>query len=85
VTNAGQFVGLARFESEAAARHNSNRPEQDRWWAQTAKLFDGEVSFSDSINGTTMLTGQHQRDDDAVESPGRERDQRGAARGIRVS
>jgi hypothetical protein len=48
VTDAGQFVGLARFESEAAAQRNSNRPEQDRWWAETAKLFDGEVSFSDS-------------------------------------
>src|ERR1700722_4666047 len=57
VTAAGQFVGLARFESEAAARRNSNRPEQDRWWAQTARLFDGEVSFSDSDDIVADLHG----------------------------
>jgi hypothetical protein len=43
----GRFVALARFESEAAARRNSDRPEQDQWWAETAKLFTGEVTFHD--------------------------------------
>jgi len=28
VTDDGQFVGIARFESEDAARRNSDRPEQ---------------------------------------------------------
>jgi hypothetical protein len=48
VTDDGTFVALARFESEDAARRNSNRPEQDRWWAQTSELFTGEVTFLDS-------------------------------------
>ena len=29
VTEDGRFIELARFESEDAARRNSNRPEQD--------------------------------------------------------
>ena len=48
VTEDGRFVAAARFESEAAARRNSDRPEQDRWWSETSRLFDGEPSFSDS-------------------------------------
>ena len=47
VTDDGTFIALARFESEDAARRNSERPEQDRWWAETAKLFTGEVTFHD--------------------------------------
>jgi hypothetical protein len=47
VTDDGKFVGLARFESEDAARRNSERPEQDQWWRETAKLFTGEVTFHD--------------------------------------
>lgn len=49
VTDDGRFIALARFESEDAARRNSDRPEQDRWWSETAPLFTGEVEFSDSI------------------------------------
>ena len=41
VTEDGRFIALARFASEQAARANSDRPEQDRWWAETAKLFAG--------------------------------------------
>jgi hypothetical protein len=48
VTEDGRFVAAARFESEAAARRNSDRPEQDRWWSETSRLFDGEPSFHDS-------------------------------------
>jgi hypothetical protein len=48
VTEDGRFIALARFESEAAARRNSDRPEQDRWWAETSRLFDGEATFTDS-------------------------------------
>ena len=42
VTEDGRFVALARFESEEAARRNSDRPEQGQWWAETAKLFTGD-------------------------------------------
>ncbi|MFW5899005.1 MAG: hypothetical protein ACOCUN_00905, partial [Jiangellaceae bacterium] len=31
VTSDGRFVALVRFESEEAARRNSDRPEQGRW------------------------------------------------------
>lgn len=48
VTGDGRFITLARFESEEAARRNSNRPEQGQWWAETSKLFTGEITFLDS-------------------------------------
>jgi hypothetical protein len=48
VTEDGRFVAAARFESESAARRNSDRPEQDRWWSETSRLFDGAPSFQDS-------------------------------------
>jgi hypothetical protein len=48
VTADGRFVALARFESEEAARRNSDRPEQGEWWAATAACLDGEAEFHDS-------------------------------------
>lgn len=45
VTEDGKFVAVARFDSEEAARRNSDRPEQDQWWTQTAKLFTDEPTF----------------------------------------
>lgn len=48
VTEDGTFIAVARFESEDAARRNSDRREQDQWWAGTAKLFTGEPTFRDS-------------------------------------
>jgi len=56
VTEDGRFIALARFESEEAARRNSDRPEQDQWWAETSKLF-GEVTFKDSSDVTVDVTG----------------------------
>ena len=57
VTDDGRFVALARFESEEAARRNSDRPEQGQWWAETAKLFTGEPVFRDSSDVTADVTG----------------------------
>jgi hypothetical protein len=57
VTGDGRFVALARFESEQAARRNSDRPEQGQWWAETAKLFTGEVTFRDSNDVTVDMHG----------------------------
>ena len=48
VTEDGKAVLLARFESEEAARQNSDRPEQGAWWAETAKVFTSEPEFHDS-------------------------------------
>ena len=50
VTDDGDFVALARFESEEAARRNSDRPEQTAWWEETAKLFEGELTFLESTD-----------------------------------
>jgi hypothetical protein len=57
VTDDGRFIALARFESEQAARRNSDRPEQDRWWADTARLFEGEVTFRDSSDVMVDVVG----------------------------
>jgi hypothetical protein len=47
VTADGTGIALARFQSADAARRNSGRPEQGHWWAETASLFDGDVTFQD--------------------------------------
>lgn len=47
VTDDGTLVATARFTSEETARRNSDRPEQGEWWAETSKLFDGDVTFHD--------------------------------------
>lgn len=57
VTEDGRFVALARFESEDAARRNSDRPEQGQWWMEISKLFTGEVTFRDSSDVTADVNG----------------------------
>jgi hypothetical protein len=57
VTEDGRFIGLARFESEEAARRNSDRPEQDQWWRETSRLFTGDATFRDSSDVTLDLHG----------------------------
>jgi hypothetical protein len=47
VTADGTGIAVARFDSADAARRNSERPEQGQWWAQTATVFDGDVTFHD--------------------------------------
>ena len=51
----GKAFMAARFESEEAARANSDRPEQGEWWAETEKLFDGPVTFVDSSDIDVMM------------------------------
>ncbi len=50
VTDDGNLVALARFESEEAAQQNSDRPEQSAWWEQTATLFTDEPTFHNSTS-----------------------------------
>jgi hypothetical protein len=57
VTDDGRAIALVRFESADAARRNSERPEQDRWWAETSRLYDGEVTFKDSSDVTVDTVG----------------------------
>ncbi len=57
VTDDGEFIAVIRFESEDAARRNSDRPEQGEWWAETEKLFEGEATFHDATDVQTWLAG----------------------------
>ena len=57
VTEDGTFLATARFESEDAARANSERPEQDRWWSETSQLFSDEPTFRDSSEVDVDLQG----------------------------
>ena len=48
VTDDNELFVLVRFESEEAARANSDKREQGQWWAEMEKLFDGGATFQDS-------------------------------------
>lgn len=50
VTDDGQLVALVRFESEAQAQKNSDRPEQSAWWEGMAALFTDEPVFHNSTS-----------------------------------
>jgi hypothetical protein len=49
-TDDGQSVAVVRFESEEAARANSDRPEQGAWFEEMAGLYDGEPTFHNSTS-----------------------------------
>lgn len=53
----GTFIALARFESQDAARRNSDRPEQGAWWAETERCFDGPVTFLNCPEVTQWMGG----------------------------
>ncbi len=53
VTADGKLILLARFESEEAARRNSQRPEQGAWWAETEKALE-DPEFRDSVDVVVM-------------------------------
>jgi hypothetical protein len=57
VTDDGTMVVLARFESEEAARQNSDRPEQSAWWEATAPLFTEPPVFHDSTSVEVDMAG----------------------------
>jgi len=61
VTDDGRVVVVARFESAEAADRNGQRPEQTRWWEETQRTFDGDVSFADSEDVTVDLVGDPDR------------------------
>ena len=52
VTEDGEFVSFVRFESEEAARRNSDRPEQTEWWNEFSQNLEGEPTFIDSTDVT---------------------------------
>lgn len=53
----GRSINIARFESAAAARANSERPEQGEWWSEMEACYEGEVSFVESEHVETFLGG----------------------------
>lgn len=53
----GRAIAMVRFESEEAARANSERAEQGAWWNEMAKAFDGEPTFHDCRDVDTLLGG----------------------------
>jgi hypothetical protein len=57
VTDDGHGIAFARFESAAAAKANSERPEQGAWWTETAKCYSGDVTFTESEDVETFLAG----------------------------
>lgn len=57
VTEDGKGIAFARFESAAAAKANSDRPEQGAWWSETAKYYSGDVTFTDSEDTEMFLGG----------------------------
>ena len=61
VTADGRAIAVVRFESEEAARRNSERPEQDRWWRETEKLYDGGATFRESSDVVVDLQGDPDR------------------------
>ena len=57
IADDGVFIVLARFEDEASARANSDRPEQQAWWEDTAHFIEGTPSFRESTDVTTLFEG----------------------------
>lgn len=57
VTDDGTLIAVARFDNAENARRNSERPEQGQWWAETQRLFDGEVTFDDSTEVDDYVAG----------------------------
>jgi hypothetical protein len=53
----GRTIAIVRFESEEAARANSERPEQGAWFEEMRKYFDGEPSFRESSDVSELLGG----------------------------
>ena len=57
VTDGGDALVFARFETSSDAKANSERPGQGQWWAETEKCFAGEVRFTDSDDVDSFLAG----------------------------
>jgi hypothetical protein len=57
VTEDGTLIAVARFDTVENARRNSDRPEQGQWWAETERLFEGEVTFDDSSEVDDYVVG----------------------------
>ena len=61
VTDDGHMIAIARFESEEAARRNSDRPEQTKWWNQLSRSFSGSATFTESDDIVMDVVGDPDR------------------------
>jgi hypothetical protein len=57
LTPDGGSVWIVRFDTEANAQANGARPEQDAWWNETAKAYDGEPTFHNCSEVDTLFGG----------------------------
>lgn len=57
IDDAGEFMGVVRFDSRESAMRNSMRPEQGQWWTDTERRFEGAVTFHDCDDVQMMLDG----------------------------
>ncbi len=57
----GEFVGVARFENEQAARSNCQRPEQAAWWRETERCFVGPIVVRESNDHDLLANGGSDR------------------------
>ena len=57
ISKDGEYWSVVRFESEEAARANSDRPEQGAWWNEMSSHFDGEATFYESSEIETIRNG----------------------------
>jgi len=57
IADDGTLVLFGRFEDAAAAKANGERAEQTAWWEETSKYFDGEPTFRESSDVSTLFDG----------------------------
>jgi hypothetical protein len=57
IADEGTMLVVARFESQDAARQNSNRPEQTAWFQELLQYVDGDVTFKDCTDVEIHLRG----------------------------
>lgn len=57
VTEDGEFITAARFDSAESASANSDRAEQSAWWEETSKLFNGNPTFYDCEDVDVFMRG----------------------------
>jgi hypothetical protein len=53
----GTVIVVARFSDAGAAEKNADRPEQGAWWDAAAAYFDGEPTFRESSDTSTLFGG----------------------------
>lgn len=56
VTSDGEFIAIARFESEEAARSNSESAEQGAWWEETSRYISDPM-FHDCTEVDLVING----------------------------